>query len=51
MSLKAIAELEKRYEKLRGELDFFDAGSWLGNPQAFFPLAKEMSPEDAVPER
>ena len=43
MSLKRIAQLEKRYVKLRGELNFFDAGSWLGDPRAFFPLAAEAS--------
>jgi len=46
MSLKRIAELEKHYEKLQGELDFFDAGSWLGDPRAFFPLAGEASAEE-----
>ena len=45
MSLKKIAALEKKYQRLREELDFFDAGSWLGDPVSLFPLAKEMPPE------
>ena len=44
MSMKTIAALEKKYERLREELDFFDAGSWLGDPSSLFPLANETTP-------
>jgi hypothetical protein len=44
MSLRQITALEKRYNQLRKELDFFDAGAWLGEPPGFFPLARRMPP-------